>query len=138
MQFARDGGRGGGVIDEQAAGRHGGEGAAVGVQRDLAQVRIVANAAEHHVCAARCLGRVVGYLAAVFGSPGLGLGAGAVVDRDLMPALGQQVASHGRAHDAHAEKSQFQCLHVCAPGRKGVAGKGSPDAARRARCGPGR
>ena len=135
VQFTGNGGRGGGVIDEQAAGRHGRKCAGVRGQRDLAQIGIITNAAEHHVGATRRLGRVVGYLAAVFGGPGIGFGAGAVVHRDLMPALGQQVASHGCTHDAHAEKSQFQCLHACAPGRKGVASKGSLDAAWRRAAG---
>jgi hypothetical protein len=43
VQLARDVGRGGGVVDEDGAGLHAGEGA-VGAQRDAAQVIVVADA----------------------------------------------------------------------------------------------
>ena len=58
---------------------------AVGAERHLAQVVVVADAGEDDVCI--CAAAAAGVRrerAAVFGDPGLGLGAGAVVDGDVV------------------------------------------------------
>ena len=68
VQFARDVGRGGGVVDEDRAALHAGEGA-VGPERDRAQIVVVADAGEDEIAA---LGGGAGRrrrLAAVFGDP---------------------------------------------------------------------
>src|SRR5215475_2614689 len=46
--------------------------------------------------------------AAEFLGPLLGLGDGAVVDRDVVSALGLEVAGHRIAHDAQAQKCHLR------------------------------
>ena len=60
---------------------------ALGAERDVAQVVVVADAAEHEVLVLGGVGRRRRGLAAVFLDPGLGLGAVAVVDGEIVPAL---------------------------------------------------
>ena len=72
IEFARHIGRGGGVVDEDRAGLHAGEGA-VRAQHHAAQVVVVADTAEHDLRACRGFARRGGGLAAEFGGPGLRL-----------------------------------------------------------------
>ena len=71
-EFAGDGGGDRGVVDEQAAGRHGGKGA-IGAERHGAQVGIGADAGEHDLGIPGRLGRRCGAAAAVRRHPGGGL-----------------------------------------------------------------
>ena len=103
VQFAADIGRGGGVVHVQGAGLHAGKGAVV-PQNHAAQVVVVADAGEDDV--GLCRGFARGECEAVcrpFGQPLFGLCGGAVVDRHGMAGFGQ-VAGHGVAHDAEAQK----------------------------------
>ena len=84
---------------------------ALGAGRDLAHVIVVADAHEDDVGA---LGRRggVGRLAPPWSfDPGRGLGGGPVIDRDLMPGLGE-MPRHRIAHHAQSEKCQ---LHATLP-----------------------
>ena len=117
VEFARDLGRGGGVVDEGRAFLHAGE-RAIGAERDRAQVVVVADTGHHEILALRGGLRRCGGLAAEFLGPCLGLGRRPVEDRDLVAAFDDQMSCHGKTHDAETEKSDFS--HVCNP--KGFAG----------------
>ena len=106
-KLAGDLGRSGGVIHEHRALLHPMEGA-VGSQRDLAQVVVVADAAHDEVLAFGC--RFGGWRAAplMLGNPLLRLGRSAVVDDQVMAALVLEVARHRVPHDPETEKSYFR------------------------------
>ena len=107
MQLARDLGRGGGVVHEHRALLDAMEGA-VRPERHLAQVIVVADAAHDEVLAFGRLFRRRRLASPVLAHPFLGLGGGAVIDRDLVPALVLEVPGHGIAHDAEPEE-----CHLC-------------------------
>src|SRR5581483_12277171 len=87
---------------------------AIGADRDRAKVVVIADAGHDEILALggglwRC-----GRLAAELLGPCLGLARRAVIDRHLVAALGDEMSSHGKAHDAETEKSDFS--HMCNPG----------------------
>ena len=81
---------------------------AVGAERDLAQVVVIADAAHHEILALGGLFRGPGALAAVLGDPFVGLGAGAVIDGDVVAALVLQMPRHRIAHHAEAQKRHLR------------------------------
>ena len=126
-EFARDGGRGRGVVHKHGAFAHAGK-SAVGAQGDAAQIVVIADATKHDVSLRRRFTRGAGMVmgpahtggSAKLGHPGLGLGAAAVVDGDAVTGA-RQVASHGVAHDAQAQKGHG--LGRCGLVRLGVDGR---------------
>ena len=82
-QFARDLGRRGGVVDEHGPFGHGSE-RAVQADRHLTQVIVIADAAEHEILVRSRLGWRRRRFAAVLGYPFVGLGAGAIVDGEIV------------------------------------------------------
>jgi 3-hydroxyisobutyrate dehydrogenase len=116
VELARNLGRGGGVVDEDRALAHAGEGA-VGPERHFAQVVVVADAAHDEVLAVRGFLRRLGGLAAKLGGPFLGLGGGAVIDRHLVAAFVLEMPGHGVAHDAQAQKRNLR--HIRSPLKHG-------------------
>ncbi len=87
------------MIDEHRALLHTVE-RAVGAKRHLAHVVVVADAHHHDVLSGGGLLRSRGLLAAELGDPLVGLRGVAVVDDDVVAALGFEVTGHGIAHDA--------------------------------------
>ena len=85
MKLAGDGGRRRGVIDEDGARLKRGEGA-VGPERHLAQIVVIADASEDEVGVVRGLGRGGREPAAELRDPGFRLGARAVVHHDVVAA----------------------------------------------------
>ena len=79
-----------------------------GAGRDLAHVVVVADAHEDDVGALAASAGVSREAAAMLLGPGLRLGGGAVIDRDLVAVLGE-MPRHRIAHDAQTQKRQ---LHV--------------------------
>ena len=73
-----------------------------GTERDLAQIVVIADAAHHEILAFGGLFRRSRGFAAVLGDPLVGLGAGAIVDRDVVTALVLQMPRHRVAHHAKA------------------------------------
>ena len=122
MKFARDLGRGGGVIDHDGARPHAGEYALL-AQHHLAQIVVVADAGHDEVLACRRLPRRRGAFAAVLGNPLFGLGRGAVENRHLVAALGLEMPRHRVAHHAKSDKRHLrhrvlqrsECLYQCCP-----------------------
>ncbi len=111
MKLSRDVGRGGGVVDENGAGAHAGEGA-FGPENDGAQIVVVADAGEDEFAALGRLARARRACPAVLGDPLLRFRRRAVVDDDPV-AMGLQVARHRIAHDSQSEKrdlAQFSLL----------------------------
>ena len=96
VQFAGQGRRGRGVVDQYRFGRHGGQYAGI-AQHHRAQVVVVADAGEHQFRVPGRLGGAGGTAPAVALDPLPGAARGAVVDGDLA-AAGLQVAGHGKAH----------------------------------------
>ena len=76
-------------------------------ERHLAQVVVVAHAAEHEIRVLGGIGRSRRGVAAVFLGPGLGLGAVAIVDGEIVPALFADVPRHGVAHHAQPDPSHL-------------------------------
>ena len=101
-QLAGDFRRSGGVVDEQAARRHSGEGALL-AQRHGTQVVVVTDATEHQLGASTGLARRIGAPSGVLLDPAQRLGRRAIVDTDVV-ALSLQVPGHRVAHRAQAEK----------------------------------
>ena len=95
------------MVDENLALAHAGEGA-IGAERDLAQVVVVADASHDEVLALGGGLRGSGGFAAILLDPGVGLGGGAVVDRHLVAAFVLEMPGHGVAHHAQAQKR-----HLC-------------------------
>ncbi len=77
-------------------------------ERDLTHVVVVANAHHHEVLAGRGLLRRRGFFPAELRDPLVGLGGAAIVDGDLVAALGLEMPGHRIAHHAEAEKSHFR------------------------------
>ena len=73
---------------------------AVVAERDLTHVVVVADAHHHEVLAGGGLLRRRGLLAAELRHPLVGLRGAAVVDGDIVAALGLEVTGHRIAHDA--------------------------------------
>ena len=107
VEFARDVGRRGGVVDEDLALADAFEGAVL-AQRNGAHVIVVADAHHHEVLAFRGFAWRLGGAAAVFGNPLFGLGEGAVVDGDVVPAFLLEMPGHRVAHHAETEKRHFR------------------------------
>ena len=107
VQLARDRGRGGGVIDDDRALAGAGVDAVL-AEHDFAQVIVVADAGHDEVLAGRGGLRRRRALAAILGDPFVGLGAGAVVDRDVVAALVFQMSGHRVAHHAQADKRHLR------------------------------
>src|SRR5258708_4064188 len=103
MKLARDLGRCRGVIDEYCASGNAVKGA-ICPERDLAQVMVVADAGHDEILTLRrcpwCRRRTPAELR----HPLLGLGGGAIVDRDVVAALDLEVTGHRIAHHAEPEK----------------------------------
>ncbi|SOZ17921.1 hypothetical protein CBM2609_B110224 [Cupriavidus taiwanensis] len=110
VELARDVGAGGGVVDEDAAAGRAEEGA-VAPGQHRAQVVVVADAGADHLRIAHRLRGGGGGLAAEALDPGLRLGRGAVIDRDLV-AFGGEVAGHMKTHHAQSEECD---THAAAP-----------------------
>src|SRR6185312_15481048 len=101
VELARHLGRSGRVVDEHRAGAHAVEGAVLS-RRYLAQVVVVADAAEDVFGVQRRLvGRLRSAPTANLFDPRLRLRGIAVVDRDVVAALGEKMAGHREAH--HSE-----------------------------------
>jgi hypothetical protein len=89
-------------------------------QRDFAQVRIVAHAAEHDLGALGGLGRRLRRPAIVLGNPRVGLGAAAVVHGHVVAAPGDEMAGHGETHHAESDECEFaHCSSVVGSSRQG-------------------
>src|SRR6185437_346420 len=71
-------------------------------------VVVVADAGHDEILAGRRFLRGLGALAAVLRDPLLGLGGGAVVDRDVMPALLLEVTGHRETHPAEPAKCDLR------------------------------
>src|SRR4029077_19475270 len=112
VEFARDFGRGRGVVDEGGAFLHSRE-RAVRAKRDGTQVVVVADAGHDEVLAFGCGLRRRRVASLEFLRPCLGLGRRPVEDRYIMAALDDQMPCHGETHDAETEKSDFG--HLCNP-----------------------
>ena len=95
------------MIDEDRALAHAGEGA-VRPERDLAQVVVVADAGHDEILTRGGGLRGRRGFAAELRDPFLGLGGGAVIDRDLVPAFVLQMSGHGVAHHAQAQKRHLR------------------------------
>ena len=106
-KLARDFRRRCGVVDEHCALFHAGECAAC-AQRNFTHVVIVADAHHHEIAILCRLARRPRVLSAVLLRPLLGLGGGAVVDRDVMAAFLREMSRHRVAHDAQAEERDFR------------------------------
>ena len=106
MKFARHIGRRRGVVDENRALAHGGKGTILGNGYGT-KVVIIADAGKDDVLALCRFGGRAGRVSAMLGNPGLGLGIGAIVDRDLVATLVAKMARHRIAHDAKAQKCNF-------------------------------
>jgi hypothetical protein len=102
MQLAGDVGRSRGVVEQDRALRHAGEGAVV-AQHHRAQMAVVADAAEYDLLARGRFLRRLRRFALVLLGPGLGLGEGPVVDRHIV-ALGGEMSRHRKAHHAQTQK----------------------------------
>ena len=114
IELARDVGRSGGVVDEHRAGLQRREGAVLaGGHR--AQIVVVADACEHEIGVLGRLGRGWRGAAAISGRRFLGLGSGAVIDGEVVSALGPDVPRHRKAHHAKADPCDFAhaLLLVC-------------------------
>ena len=112
VKLAGNVGGGGGVVDEHRAGLQAMERALLACG-DLAEVLIVANAAEHEI---RVLRRLPGgwrQLPAIFRNPRPSLAKRAIIDGEIVPALGADMPGHGIAHDAQADKCNF--AHLAPP-----------------------
>ncbi len=103
VKLAGDLGRCRGVIDEYCASGNAVK-RAVCPERDLAQVMVVADAGHDEILTLgggpRCRRRTPAELR----HPLLGLGGGAIVDRDVVPALDLEVSGHRITHHAEPEK----------------------------------
>jgi hypothetical protein len=107
VQFARDLRRCGGVIDNHRVLAHAGEHTVV-AEHDLAQVVVVADAGHHEILALGGLLWRRRAPAAELRYPFFGLGGGAVVDGDVVAALGLQMSGHRVTHDPQADKSYLR------------------------------
>ena len=107
VQFARDLRRRGGVIDEDRALARAGEHAVL-AEHHFAQVVVVADAGHDEILAFGRLPRRRRALAAELRDPFVGLGGGAVIDGDVVAALGLQMAGHRVTHDAQADKRHLR------------------------------
>ena len=103
VKLARDARGGGCVVDVDRAGLQAAE-RPVRPQRDLAKIVIVADAGEDEIRALRSFLRRGRELAAELRNPGLRLAKRAVIDGDIVPALGADMPGHGIAHDAQPNK----------------------------------
>ena len=112
LQLARELGRGGGVIDQNGARLHAGEGAAR-AGRDRARVVVIADAHEDDRGLRGGLGGRRAVLAAMLLGPGLGLRRRAVKDGDVVAGLGE-MPRHRITHHAQSEKREFHPLPRCA------------------------
>ncbi len=106
MKFAGNVSGGGRVVDEDRAGLEAQEGALV-AGGDLAQIAVVAHAAEYEIRVPRGLLRRRRHLPAELGNPGLRLAGCAIIDGEIVPALGADMPGHGIAHDAQPNKRNF-------------------------------
>ena len=106
VEFTRDFGGGGGVVDEDRALFHPGEGAAV-AKGDRAQVVVVADAGHHEILTLGGGLRSRGGASAEFVGPGFRGRRRAVVDRHLVLTLLHEMPRHGEAHDAETDESDF-------------------------------
>ena len=107
VQFARDGRRRRSMIDHHRAFFHAGKNAGA-AKHDLAQIVVVADAGKHEILAVGGLLRRRRAFAAVLGDPFFSLGAGAVIDRDVMAALGLEMPRHRVTHDAEPDKCDLR------------------------------
>ncbi len=102
----------GGVVDQQCAFRHAVE-RTVLAEHDLVQVVVVADAGHHKILAGCRFLRCLCAASAKLGNPLVGFCGGPVVDHDLMPALGLEMARHRVTHDAQTQKCDF--CHLILP-----------------------
>ena len=130
VQFARNGRRGGRVVDEDRALLHARE-RAVWSEHDGAQIVVVADAGENEIAIRHRLARRRRGCAAVFRNPVPRLRRRAVIDRQVVTALGLQMARHRKAHDAQPEKCDLR--HAASPVACGVRSHCMIDARRQAR-----
>ncbi len=111
-QLARDARRNGGVIDEQRALLHRIE-RAVAAERHLREIVVVADAGQDDIGVLRGLGRGRCRGSAMLPDPCIGLGAGAIIDGEVMARL-DEVACHRSAHDTCTDEAdtQFSFAHA--------------------------
>ncbi len=107
IELAGDLGGCGGVVDEHRALFHAGEGA-VGTERHLAQIVVIADAGHDEILSFGCGFRRRRALAAILGDPFLGLGGGAIVDGDLVSALVLEMPGHRITHDTETEERHLR------------------------------
>src|SRR4051794_29714170 len=81
---------------------------AVFTERDFAQIVVVADAGHHEILALRGSVRRRRGLATILLRPLLGLGSGAVIDRDLMAAFVLEMPGHRKAHHAKTDKRHLR------------------------------
>ncbi|SCM75489.1 hypothetical protein KL86PLE_20157 [uncultured Pleomorphomonas sp.] len=108
LELAGDAGRRGGVIDEDGARLHAGEGA-VRTEHDGAEIVVVADAGEHEIGLRRRLARRRRGASAEGIYPGLRLGAGPIVDRHVVAAARPKMTGHRVAH--YAESEEYDLCH---------------------------
>jgi hypothetical protein len=112
VEFARHLGGSGRVVDEHRAGTHPVEGAVL-PGRHFPQIVIVADAAEDVLGVERRLvGRRRGAPTAQLFDPRLRLRRIAVVDRDVVPALGKEVTGHRKAHYPEPDPRHLRHFHL--------------------------
>ena len=110
MDLARHIGRGGGAVDQDAALVHAAC-RAVGAERDLKHVAVVAHAGKDEIGAARRCRRRVGDSAFVGLCPQLGPLPRAIEYGQRMPAC-RKVSGHGKTHDPKSDECDFRHFYV--------------------------
>src|SRR6185503_10463117 len=110
------------VVDEHRALAHAGKGA-VGPERHLPEVVVIADAGKDDVLAGRRLARRRRGFAASVGDPFLRLGRGAIIYRHLV-TFGLEVTGHRKAHDAQTEKCCLDHDRLAEPEALIAAGRG--------------
>src|SRR5262249_2561240 len=107
MQFARNLGRSGSVVDEYGALLYARE-SPICSQCDLAQVIVVADAGEYEFLSGGGVFRRRWVSAAMLGDPFFGFGGGGVVDGDLVPAFILEMTGHRISHDSKTDKRHLR------------------------------
>ncbi len=123
IKFARHFSRCGGVVDKDCVLFHGGKGT-ICANGDGAQIVVIADTSKDEICVFYGICRSGGIVAAELFGPFGRLRCGAIIDRNIVPALGFEMPRHGITHHTETKKSHFHVCHCIIPLDLFISGEG--------------